>query len=151
MLLSLSCKSFLKKLNPKSLSIIQRFASNTLVIAEHDQTQLSAGTLSTLKAASKIGGNITVLVTGNNINNVANHASSIKNVSNVLTYETSDIMMAEDITNLITPIVSKYTHILAPSTNYGKNYLPRVAAIVDSSPVMDVMEVISEGYDSLLE
>jgi len=124
----------------------KRLAS-CLVVSEHDQSVISPATLSTITAASKIGGEITLLITGKNLSNVTKHASSINGISKVLTYEptTLNLNVAEDISTLLEQIVPKYTHILVPSTNHGKNYLPRLAALFDSAPMMDVLDVVDEN------
>ena len=65
----------------------------------------------------------------------------------MLTYETNtlNLTLAEDTAALLQQIVQRYTHILAPSTNHGKNYIPRLAALFDSGPMMDVMDVVDEN------
>ena len=81
---------------------------------------------------------------GKNINDVAKYASSINNITKVLIVDDSkyENILAEDISNLIVQIGKSYTHILAPSSNNGKNFIPRSAAILDSSPLSEVMSVI---------
>ena len=58
---------------------------------------------------------------------------------------TLNLNVAEDILTLLEQIVPKYTHILVPSTNHGKNYLLRLAALFDSAPMMDVLDVVDEN------
>lgn len=127
------------------LSTFQKqFKSTCLVIAEHDSKVISNGTLSTITAAQKIGGDISVLVVGKNINDVAKNASTINNITKVLTVDDSKYsnVLAEDMSELIVQIAKSYSHVLAPSSNNGKNFIPRAAAMLDSSPLSEVMGVI---------
>jgi electron transfer flavoprotein alpha subunit len=118
--------------------------ASSLVIAEHDNSNISLGTLSTVTAASQIGGDISVLVIGKGVDAAAKHAATIKGVSKVLVLD-NDIfshLLAEDQSNAVTQIAKNFSHILAPSTANGKNYIPRTAALLNSSPLSDVLAVI---------
>ena len=77
--------------------------------------------------------------------NAATHAASVSNVSKVLVAESSDCahLPAEEISNLLVHLSKSFTHVLAPSSNNGKNFLPRAAAVLDSSPLSDVISVES--------
>ena len=116
-----------------------------MVIAEHNGTTLTAGTLSTIKAATQIGGNVTVLVLGgSNLSTVATAAAAVAGVSKVLALENATLTqsVAENYTKAISPLAKNYTHVLAPSSNTGKNYLPRLAAVLDSQPLTDISAVV---------
>merc|ERR1719487_2731735 len=130
----------------RKASTLQRWASS-LVIAEHDSSAISAGTLSTITAASKIGGEITVLVAGKNIDAATKHASTVANVTKVLALNNDALehSLAEDMSTVVEQVAKKYTHILAPSTNNGKNFLPRAAALLDCSPLTDIVAVVDES------
>jgi electron transfer flavoprotein alpha subunit len=116
-----------------------------LIIAEHDNKTLRASTLSTVTAAQKIGGDIHILVAGNNCSAVAEQASKIKGIAKVIKVEDAHLehALAENLANLILSIANSYSHILAPSNTFGKNFMPRIAAMLDVAQVTDVIEVIS--------
>ena len=118
----------------------------TLVIAEHDNTHLNPNTLSTLAAATKIGTDITLLVAGNNADSVVTEAQSIAAVSKVLSANHPALAdgLAENIAWLVKGIANNYSHILTPASNFGKNFLPRVAAMLDLMQISDIIEVVSE-------
>lgn len=90
---------------------------------------------------------ISVLVTGKNLDAVAKHASSISNVSKVLVLENEALIhsLAEDMSAVLVQVAKKYTHVLAPSSNNGKNFIPRAAALLNSSPLTDVLAVVDEN------
>lgn len=131
-----------------SRTLISRHAS-TLVVAEHDNTNLSASSLSAITAAKAIGGDITMLVMGQGVDGVAANAAKVEGVSKILTADHENLKdrVAEDISAMVQDVVTKgsYTHILAPSSNNAKNYLPRVAALCDSSPLSDVIKIEDES------
>jgi electron transfer flavoprotein alpha subunit len=116
-----------------------------LVIAEHDNKKLRASTLNTITAASKIGGDIHVLVAGKNCTDVAAEASKINSIAKVIKVEDAayEHALAENLAPLIIAMAGLYSHILAPSNTFGKNFMPRVAALLDVAQVTDVLEVIS--------
>ncbi|SMF26479.1 electron transfer flavoprotein subunit alpha/FixB family protein [Pseudogulbenkiania subflava] len=111
-----------------------------LVIAEHDNKELKSGTLHTVTAAQKIGGDIHVLVAGNNCGAVAEAAAKLAGVSVVKVAEGAALEhgLAENIAPLVVKLAAGYSHVLAPATTYGKNLLPRVAALLD---VMQISEI----------
>lgn len=125
---------------------INRFAS-TLVIAEHDGKALTAGTLSTINAASKLGGEISVLVVGKDVTQAAAHASKVSNVTKVLTAQNDAFanLSAEDAAEVVKVVAPGFSHILAPASNNSKNFLPRAAALLDVSPVTDVISIEDES------
>lgn len=121
--------------------------ASSLVVAEHSEGTLSAGSLVTITAASQLGGNVDVLLMGSASG--GSNASGVAGVSKILCMENSflDHGLAEDTASALTAFLKAngdYTHILAPSTNHGKNYIPRAAALMDSAPLSDITEVISE-------
>lgn len=120
--------------------------ASCLVVAEHDNTAISQGTLSAITAASKIGGDVTVLVAGKGIDDVAKSAASVNGVSKVLSADNEGLehTMAEPMAHFVSKISSSYTHVLAPSSNSSKNWMPRAAALADCAPLSDVAEVVSE-------
>lgn len=116
-----------------------------LVIAEHDNQALKPVTLNTLAAAQQVGGDIELLVAGRNCQAVADAAANIPAVTKVLHADNAayEHQLAENIAKLITALVSGHSHILAPATTNGKNYLPRVAALLNVNQLSDVIAVES--------
>ena len=115
-----------------------------LVYAEHDNKELKKATLNTITAASKIGGDIVVLVAGLGCEAVAEQAAKIAGVSKVLCASNAayEYQLAENIANLVVSVASDYSHILAPATTTGKNFLPRVAALLDVNMLKDITAVV---------
>jgi electron transfer flavoprotein alpha subunit len=116
-----------------------------LVIAEHDGKQLKPGTTNTVTAAAKIGGDITVLVAGHQCADAAQAAAKIAGVKKVLLADAPQYAGAgaENIAALVLTIAGQYTHILAPATGFGKNFMPRVAAALDVQQVSEISAVVS--------
>jgi electron transfer flavoprotein alpha subunit len=120
----------------------------TLIIAEHDNAVLKAATLNTIAAATRIGGDIHVLVAGSNCAAVAQAAAAVAGVAKVLHADAAhyEAHLAENLAALVQSRVradTGYTHVLAPATAFGKNVLPRVAALLDASQVSDVIAIES--------
>ena len=117
-----------------------------LVIAEHDNNELKVATLNTVAAASEIGGDIEILIAGNECEDVANQAAQIPGVQKILLANKPAYanFLPENIGSLVAEIGSSYTHILTPATANGKNFLPRVAASLDVSQVSDISAVVSQ-------
>lgn len=115
-----------------------------LVIADHDNESLSPATLSTLGAAGKIGGDIHVLVAGSNCAGAAQAAANAQGVSKVLKADDAalDHALAENIAPVIVALAESYSHILAPATTFGKNVLPRAAAMLDAQQISDISGVV---------
>ncbi len=116
-----------------------------LVIAEHDGKQLKPGTTNTVTAAAKIGGDVTMLVAGQQCAGAAQVAAKIAGVKKVLLADAPQYAgaVAENIAALVLTIADQYTHILAPATGFGKNFMPRVAALLDVQQVSDISAVVS--------
>ncbi|MBU0602609.1 MAG: FAD-binding protein [Gammaproteobacteria bacterium] len=114
-----------------------------LVIAEHDNAALRAVTLNTITAASRIGGDITVLVAGHGCAGVAAAAAAVAGVSRVLLADAPafEHPLAEDVAALVIALASGHSHVLAPATSFGKNFMPRVAALLDVAQVSDIVGV----------
>ncbi|PHS26972.1 MAG: electron transfer flavoprotein subunit alpha [Robiginitomaculum sp.] len=113
-----------------------------LVVAEHDNANLSDATNKTVTAALKIGGDVDVLVAGQNAGEVATNAAKIDGVRAVLHADGESLarQLAEAMQALIVPLAGDYDAVLAPATTNGKNFLPRVAAALD---VMQISEIVS--------
>ncbi|KHL67692.1 electron transfer flavoprotein subunit beta [Pseudomonas flexibilis] len=116
-----------------------------LVIAEHNNAALAAVTLNTVAAAAKIGGDIHVLVAGQNVGGVAEAAAKVAGVSKVLVADNAAYanLLPENVAPLIAELGKGYSHVLAPATTNGKNYLPRVAALLDVDQISEIVAVES--------
>jgi electron transfer flavoprotein alpha subunit len=116
-----------------------------LVIAEHDGKQLKPGTTNTVTAAAKIGGDLTVLVAGSGCAEAAQAAAKIAGVGKVLLADAAQYAgsAAENLAALVQGIAGNYSHILAPATGYGKNFMPRLAALLDVQQISDISAVVS--------
>ncbi|CUW40507.1 electron transfer flavoprotein alpha-subunit [Magnetospirillum sp. XM-1] len=116
-----------------------------LVIAEHEGGALKAATLNTVSAASKIGGDIHVLVAGSGIGAVAEAASKIAGIAKVLAADAPLYAnaLAEPLAALVVSLAGGYSHILAPATTGGKNVAPRVAALLDVAQISEITGVVS--------
>ena len=119
---------------------------NSLVIAEHDNTELKPSTLNTVTAAGYLDFPIDIMVIGNDCGSVAQEAATISNVRNVLVVDQTECEhhLAEEIAPTIGVSAADYSHIFCPSSTFGKNIMPRVAALLDCQQISDVTEVQSE-------
>ncbi len=117
-----------------------------LVVAEHDNSTLNLGTLNTISAARQIGGDIHILIAGQNAADVVEAARAVDGVSKVLSADHEALAngLAENIAWLVKEMASDYSHILTPASNFGKNFMPRVAAMLDMMQVSDIIEVVAE-------
>jgi electron transfer flavoprotein alpha subunit len=117
-----------------------------LVIAEHGGGKLNPATAKCVSCATKIGGTVDVAIFANDAGEVASQAAGLTGVSRVLKVENA--ANAEALAAVIAPqvvaIASEYTHVLAPSTTFGKDLLPRVAALLGVGQLSDIMSVESE-------
>ena len=118
---------------------------SVLVIAEHDNASLKPSTLNTVAAATKIGGDVAVLVAGSGCAAAAKATSAVTGVKRVLVADAAQYkdQMAENLAALVVALAPGYTHVLAPATSFGKNVAPRVAALLDVAQVSDIVEVKS--------
>ena len=117
-----------------------------LIIAEHDNNELKGATLNTVAAGAAIGGDIDILVAGTDCGSVAEAASQVPGVRKVLVADKESYKnsLAENVGNLVAELAEGYSHVLAPATTNGKNFMPRVAAKLDVSQISDISAVISE-------
>lgn len=118
---------------------------NTLVIAEHDGHHLKPATLNVLTAAQQLASDITILVVGYQCQAVAEQASYFEQVKKVIWVDAPCYAnpLAEDLAKIILEFANAFRYILAPATTFGKNFLPRVAALLDVAQISDVVEIIS--------
>ena len=116
-----------------------------LVYAEHDNSELKADTLKTVAAAQAIGGDIHILVAGSNCQAVAEAASKVNGVSKVLVADNAayEHQLAENVSLLVTELAADYDHVIATALTTGKNFMPRVAALLDVTQISDIIAVES--------
>lgn len=117
-----------------------------LVIAEHNNASLKTDTHKVVAAATAIGGDINVLVAGSNCDVVAQQASKLDGVTKVIVADAAcyEHQLAENLGLLVADIGKGYTHILAAASTTGKNFLPRVAALLDVAQISDIIRVESD-------
>ena len=120
---------------------------SVLVIAEHDNKELKSSSLNCLTAAGKLDADMHLLVAGHQVSSVSEAAKNVSNVSKVLVADAEQYgqLTAENIALLVASIASAYTHILVAATIFGKNMLPRAAALCDMSQISDIISVESEN------
>ena len=117
-----------------------------LVIAEHDNDNIKSSTLNTISAASKINDDIHLLILGKNIEELSNNSKSIQLVKKVIKCDNEKLgnFIPEFLSPIITSIAENYSHILAPSSTFGKNLLPRVSAQLDITQISDIIGIESQ-------
>ncbi|MGF1701196.1 FAD-binding protein [Photobacterium makurazakiensis] len=118
----------------------------TLIIAEHDNQRLATETLKTIGAAKAIGAPIDVLVMGYQCDEVVQSVAKAEGVTRVLVADHScyQHQLAENESDLVAELAASYSHILTPATTFGKNLLPRVAALLDVGLLSDVILIESD-------
>ena len=116
-----------------------------LLIAEHDNKSVKNATHKALTAAAQMGGDVHVLVAGNNAGAAAAHAAKLTGVKKVLHVESAALErpLAEPLAATIVALAPAYDHIVAAATTNGKNFMPRVAALLDVMQISDISEVKS--------
>ncbi|UOO77013.1 electron transfer flavoprotein subunit alpha/FixB family protein [Neisseria sp. Dent CA1/247] len=114
-----------------------------LIIAEHNNQQLNPVTLYAVTAASKLG-DVHLLVAGQGAVSVVEEAKQIQGVAKVLSVEAAHYAegLAEELAPLVVKLAENYQHIGATASAFGKNLLPRVAALLDVPQVSDLTEVV---------
>ncbi len=116
-----------------------------LVIAEHDNTSIKAATLNAVSAAAKIGGDIHLLLVGSGCAAAAQAAAKIAGLSKVLVADAPHYaeQSPENVAALVVAQAAAYSHILAAATTSGKNFMPRVAALLDVAQISEIVGVVS--------
>ena len=117
------------------------------MIAEHDNSSLKASTRNTLTAALKLDATVDVLVAGHNCQAAAKAAAGLVGVSKVKLADAAHLAdgFAENLAALVVSNATGYSHILAPATTYGKNFLPRVAALLDVAQISEISAVVNSN------
>ena len=118
---------------------------STLVIAEHNNSSLKVATLNALAAAQVLGADIDILVAGANCGGAVEAAAAVPGVGKVLAADNAayEHQLAENVALLIAEVGASYDNIVAPSTANCKNFMPRVAALLDVAQISDITSVES--------
>ena len=116
-----------------------------LVLAEHDNKQLKPGVTNAVAAAQKIGGEIHILVAGCACSGAASVAAQVAGVTKVLCADAAHYAggLPENLAPLLAGIAGNYSHLLASASAYGKNVMPRVAALLDVAQISEIISVES--------
>jgi electron transfer flavoprotein alpha subunit len=117
-----------------------------LLLAEHDNKTLAPATAKALAAAKEFGGDVDILVAGEGARGVAEAAAKLAGVRKVLLADAPHLKErpAEDVANLIVPLMGDHDVLLVPATTMGKNVAPRVAALLDVAQISEIVEVKSK-------
>ena len=117
-----------------------------LVIGEHDNESLRPSTLNVVTAAKVLSDSVDILIAGSNCQGAAEEAATVSGVARVLMADDPALAdgLAENVAPLIQSIAQNYSHVLAPATTYGKNLLPRAAALLDVQQISDISSIESE-------
>ena len=117
-----------------------------LVIGEHDNATLRPSTLNVVTAAKALGNEIDVLIAGSNCQAAADEAATVSGIARVLKADDPALAdgLAENMAPLVQSLAGNYSHVLAPATTYGKNLLPRAAALLDVQQISDISGIESE-------
>jgi electron transfer flavoprotein alpha subunit len=117
----------------------------TLVVAEHDNATLKTATLNAVAAAGALGGEVDILVAGSQCGAAAEAAARVPGIAKVICADNAvyEHQLAENISLLVAELGADYDNVLAPSTANGKNFMPRVAALLDVGQISDILSVES--------
>lgn len=120
---------------------------STLVIVEHNNCQMNASTYSTFAAALQLTPNPVLLVVGHDCQQVAEQAAVLAGATMVLLVDKACYAhpLAETISELVVGIADSYSAILAPASTFGKNIMPRIAALLDVAQVSDVTAILGNN------
>ena len=118
---------------------------SVLLIAEHNNKEIKSFTLNAITAASQIDEDLHVLLIGHNADEVSKSLSLVPNVKKIIQIDNEiyENYLAENFTPVIVKHAEKYSHILCSANTFGKNLMPRVAALLDTSQISDILKVIS--------
>jgi electron transfer flavoprotein alpha subunit len=116
---------------------------SVLVVAEHDNEQLIPATLNTITAAAQLGDDVHVLVAGENCAAAAEAASKVAGVTKVRCADDARYAhgVAEPLAALVVSLAGDYSHVLTPADKFGKNFLPRAAALLDVASISDITDI----------
>lgn len=118
---------------------------SVLLIAEHDNAELKDATAKAMTAALSLGGDVDILVAGQNCGSVAEQAAKITGAAKILVADDAQYErpLAENMASLIVALMENYDTVITAATTSGKNYMPRASALLDVAQISDITEVIS--------
>ena len=118
---------------------------SVLVIAEHDNAELKPATLAAVTAATALGGDVDILVAGSGCAAVGEAAAKVAGVAKVMVADAPEYahMLAEPMADLVVPLARNYAAVLAVANTVGKNFMPRVAALLDVSQISEISAIVS--------
>ena len=118
---------------------------SVLVLIEHNNQNIKVSSLNTITAAKKIDKSVHAIVLGENCSKIADQISKCEGIEEVFIADNAIYKnhIAENIAPIVAELASNYSHILAPSSTFGKNIMPRIAALLDVAQISDIMSVES--------
>ena len=119
---------------------------SVLVLVEHDNQEVKASTLNTVTAAGQLGDELHALVVGFNCDQVVSTTAKIEGINKVLKVDSAEYEygLVENTASVVENLAKSYSHVLAPASTFGKNLMPRVAAMLDVQQISDISEIVSE-------
>ena len=117
-----------------------------LILVEHDNQEVKASTLNTVTAARQLGDDLHALVVGFNCDQVVTTSAKIEGIDKVLKIDSAEYEygLVENTVSVVENLAKSYSHVLAPASTFGKNLMPRVAAMLDVQQISDISEIVSE-------
>ena len=117
-----------------------------LILVEHDNQEVKASTLNTVTAARQLGDDLHALVVGFNCDQVVTTSAKIEGINKVLKIDSAEYeySLVENTAPVVENLAKSYSHVLAPASTFGKNLMPRVAAMLDVQQISDISEIVSE-------
>ena len=117
-----------------------------LILVEHDNQEVKASTLNTVTAARQLGDDVHALVVGFNCDQVVTTSAKIVGINKVLKIDSAEYEygLVENTALVVENLAKSYSHVLAPASTFGKNLMPRVAAMLDVQQISDISEIVSE-------
>ena len=119
---------------------------SVLILVEHDNNEIKAATLNTVAGASEVSDDLHALVVGFNCDGVASAAAAISGVAKVIHCDSElyQYGLVENVAPVVQSIAGDYSHVFAPASTFGKNLMPRVAAMLDVQQISDISEIVSD-------
>ena len=118
---------------------------SVLLIAEHNNKELRPFTLNAVTAASQIDADVHALIIGHSCGDAAKTLSELPLVKKVIQVEAAhyENFIAENFAPVVVKLANDYSHVICSANTFGKNLMPRIAALLDISQVSDIIKVIS--------
>lgn len=120
---------------------------SVLILVEHDNEQLKSSTFNTVAAARQISDDLHALVVGFDCDAVATAAANIEGIQKVIKCDADSYQygLVENVAPVVESIACGYSHVFAPASTFGKNLMPRVAAMLDVQQISDISEIVSDN------